>query len=51
MHELLSPFAVKAERLSRIVSVKAEALGNALNRRFNLSEKVHRDRSKTRRNN
>lgn len=51
MHELLSPFALKAERLSRTVSVKAEALGNALNRRFNLSEKVHRDRSKTRKDN
>lgn len=48
MHELLTPFALKAEHLSRTVSVKAEALGNALNRRFNLSEKVRRDRSNPR---
>ena len=46
MYELLTPFAVKAERLSQSLFVRAESLGEALNRRFNLSEKVRRDRSR-----
>ena len=50
MHELLTPCALKAEHLSRSVSVKAEALGNALNARFSLSEKVRKDRSSPRKN-
>ena len=46
MYELLTPFAMKAERLSQSLFVRAESLGDALNRRFNLSEKVRRDRSR-----
>ena len=50
MHKLLTPCALKAEHFSRTVSVKAEALGNALNARFSLSEKVRKDRSSPRKN-